>query len=46
MAQSEQTWITTWVEPIRRSILTKKRSWVTIEDWMGVVTSLELRDPE
>jgi hypothetical protein len=40
MAQSEQTWITTWVEPIRRSILTKKRSWVTIEDWMGVTMAL------
>jgi hypothetical protein len=47
MAQSEQTWLTTWVEPIRRSTLTKKRSWVTIEGWMEVtvgVTSLELRD--
>jgi hypothetical protein len=36
LVQSEQAWLTTWAELIRCPILTKKRGWVTVEDWNEV----------
>ncbi|KIX00532.1 uncharacterized protein Z518_10672 [Rhinocladiella mackenziei CBS 650.93] len=37
--QSETSWFNTWKEPIRNSIVAKRRGWITIEDWKDVYMS-------
>lgn len=44
--QTEQSWWQIWKVPIRNAVLTKRRGWVTVEDWTDMAMGVKAVERE